>query len=147
MARRLSPDAPLPRLLTRAEGLREDVGGRVIGADGIARLRAVPHLIRREGDRWRLTPEGRELVRAETPPDRSPNRGLVLAKSIAGLDNEEIHAALVDAGWDISRNRVAAWLRHATDRRHVKITWEELLDVLEALEVHLPPLDDDGEKG
>ena len=92
-------------------------------------LAARPDLVRFDGTRYRLTPEGRRWARAhDNRPDTNPvaNRLYWLLYRIAGLDKASALDAARRGGLDASGSRVAGWGKHPTDRRHAAMTLDEL---------------------
>lgn len=128
--------ARLARLLARIENHRID--HIPVTQSELAALVAHNDLVvTSDAGRWRLTAEGRQYVidhdrRAEAAPVDA-NRIWWLVRKVAGLDDAEVVDACAAAGLDFSRSRIAGWRKHPTDRKHAKMTWEDLEQVLQAL--------------
>lgn len=140
--RRISPDTPiegaaLSRLLHRAEHMTHEVAAALLSERERNTLAAYPELIADIGVRWQLTPAGKVFARSLDHRDKTapvdPNRIWWLVRKLADISDDEAVDACTTAGLDISRSRVNGWRKHPADRKHVKMSMDDLEAVLVGL--------------
>lgn len=129
----------LARILTIADGMQAEIAADKFDQSEIAILTDRPDLIDTSGSRWRLTPDGRDIVRADRHPPIEPtppgqeidaNRIYWLVRKVINADSDWMRDAADAGGLDVSMSRVNGWGKHPGDRKHVKMTMAELERVL-----------------
>ncbi len=86
-----------------------------------------------EGDCYRLTSAGRDIIKIVDSANPWANRLLKLLVPLLGLSEGEALDAATRAGLDVTRSQVHGWRRHPADRKHCKMTLEQLESLLQQL--------------